>query len=57
MKKKAPDWHLEKRNLSKLKDYPFNPRTLSDEEDRVDVNILWRKTYEDSRRDPPKEQV
>ena len=40
MKPKAPEWHLEKRKLSKLKDYPFNPRTLSDEaEEKLKNNL------------------
>ncbi len=30
-KLKAPEWHLEKRRLSQLKDYPFNPRTITPE--------------------------
>lgn len=30
-KPKAPEWHLEKRRLSKLKDYPFNPRVITPE--------------------------
>jgi len=41
MKTNAPEWHLEKRKLSKLKDYPFNPRILSEEaEEKLKQNLL-----------------